>query len=115
MSERLSSFFLFITVPKSEKNINPTTVLHCLFTCFSRVFQKMLYVPPKEPAPPHKDATMKAASKLKAFIKRSSEPLLNMQPQQVEKKISPEENEINNVLICRDTVLSNRLCLQLQR
>ena len=30
-----------------------------------------------------KDPTMKAASKLKAFIKRSSEPLLNMEPKQV--------------------------------
>ena len=35
----------------------------------------------KEPSA--KDPTMKAASKLKAFIKRSSEPLLNMEPKQV--------------------------------
>ena len=33
-----------------------------------------------------KDPTMKAASKLKAFIKRSSEPLLNMEPKQVKVK-----------------------------
>ena len=43
----------------------------------------MLYPTNKDPPPKEKDATMKAASKLRAFIKRSSEPLLNMQPQQV--------------------------------
>ena len=43
----------------------------------------MLCVPPKEPQPKEKEPTMKAASKLKAFIKRSSEPLLH--PQQVNK------------------------------
>ncbi len=47
-----------------------------------RVFQKLVYTTPKEP-PKEKEATMKAASKLRAFIKRSSEPLLNMQPQPV--------------------------------
>ena len=46
-----------------------------------RVFQKMLFTPPKEPVPKEKEPAMKAASKLKAFIKRSSEPLLH--PQQV--------------------------------
>ena len=30
-----------------------------------------------------RDPAMKATSKLKAFIKRSSEPLLNMEPKQV--------------------------------
>jgi hypothetical protein len=51
-----------------------------------RVFAKILYAPPREP-PKEKDATMKAASKLRAFIKRSSEPLLNMQPQQVRQQV----------------------------
>ncbi len=70
-----------------------------------RVFHKLVYAQPKEPQK-EKEATMKAAryrkerhfansgmfffnfqllfcSKLRAFIKRSSEPLLNMQPQPV--------------------------------
>ena len=50
------------------------------------MFQKLLCTPPPKEPPREKDATMKAASKLKAFIKRSSEPLLNMQPQQVKEK-----------------------------
>ncbi len=47
-----------------------------------RVFQKLVYTTPKE-LPKEKETPMKAASKLRAFIKRSSEPLLNMQPQPV--------------------------------
>jgi hypothetical protein len=33
-----------------------------------------------------RDTSSKSTSKLKAFIKRSSEPLLNMQPQQVKRR-----------------------------
>ena len=54
----------------------------------------------KEPSA--KDPTMKAASKLKAFIKRSSEPLLNMEPKQVKVAHNCEN-------IMRNTVI--RLCV----
>lgn len=60
----------------------PVCAVKAVLGARSRVFQKMLYVPPREPLKETKDPAMKAASKLKAFIKRSSEPLLNMQPQQ---------------------------------
>ena len=54
-----------------------------------RVFQKMLFPPPPDPSAnsttsssnsKDKDAASKATSKLRAFIKRSSEPLLNAEP-----------------------------------
>ena len=75
---------------------------------FLRVFQKMLY-PSAHPNvatqgskdSSAKDPTMKAASKLKAFIKRSSEPLLNMEPKQV--KITHESRMRTTAIVAMTT------------
>ncbi len=70
-----------------------------------RVFHKLVYAQPKEPPKDAKDATMKAASKLRAFIKRSSEPLLNMQPQPVRGR-TEKKKIADSVLFVMQTCLS---------
>ena len=54
------------------------------FHLIFRVFHNILNVKKEEPK---KKESVKTESKLKAFIKRSSEPLLNMQPMQQANKV----------------------------
>ena len=62
----------------------PVCAVKAVLCARSRVFHNILNVKREEPK---KKESVKSESKLKAFIKRSSEPLLNMQPMQQANKV----------------------------
>lgn len=69
----------------------PVCAVKAVLAARSRVFQNMLCQKKEEPK---KKEPVKSESKLRAFIKRSSEPLLNMQSQQ-----QPTQNQHQTLII----------------
>lgn len=85
---------MFVDVVDEIKNVAVTDPSKCywLFKAIlasrSRVFQKMLYqAPSPQQRKKEKDQPQRETNKLRLFLKRSSEPLLNLQnaAQQVKK------------------------------
>lgn len=72
---RLQNCFFFIAIIESL-NDNAFMRNQAVLASRSRVFQKMLY---QAPSPQRKKEPPPRENKLRLFLKRSSEPLLNLQ------------------------------------
>ncbi|CRL04074.1 CLUMA_CG017186, isoform A [Clunio marinus] len=91
----------------------PVCAVRAILASRSRVFQKMLYQQPSPQQPKkNKDQPQRETNKLRLFLKRSSEPLLNLQnaAQQVKLIIEEFEPDVFRQLI--EYIHTGQVCLQ---
>ena len=89
MNFKLFNILLFLVVPTHFYFTILQFLLKALYSHFFRVFQSILCTKKEEPK---KNESLKRENKLKAFIKRSSEPLLNLH---VSSNTSSHQNQQN--------------------